>query len=65
METETIKITMKTSEATELYLFLNAAILPWIRSYPDAALYQVRKLLDVTEVIGEALKEARKGERNG
>ena len=62
---ETIKIPMKISEATELYLFLNAAILPWIRSYPDATLYQVKKLLNVTEAIGEALKEAREGERNG
>ena len=62
---ETIKITMETSEATELYLFLTAAILPWVRSYPQATLYQVKTLLDVIDVIGEALKEARKGERNG
>ena len=62
---DTTKIVLKTSEATELYLFLNASLLPWVRAYPDATIYQVKTLLDVTEAIGEALKEARKGERNG
>ena len=62
---DTTKIVLKTSEATELYLFLIGAVLPWVRSYPDATLYQVKTLLDVTEAIGEALKEARKGEKNG
>lgn len=58
-----VTLTLTEAQATELYLFLNTAIMPWVRSTPTATMYQLKSLMDITTAIGEAAKAAKKGEK--
>lgn len=50
-------INLTKEEAQELYLFLEGAIVPWIKVSSDITLYQVSTILKIRKRILEELKK--------